>query len=466
MRTTSRITRLSAVGLSLALFLAACGGDDDSADTTDDTIEAPDATGDEGGTGDEGEETTGDEPEAVAPEDNGGRTDGDGTLTIGVVLPQSGQLAELGPAMIAGARMAERDINEAGGVLDSDVELIVRDDGGGANDDLAITSVEELINNDNVDGIVGAAASGTSLAILDRVTSSGTVQCSPSNTGSNLTGADDRGLYFRTPPVDNLQAQALAQAITEDGHENVAVVAQNTDYGTGFVRFLAPALSDAGVEVVADVTYDPEGTGIDTEVQQVVSAEPDAVALIGYPEDGGRVLAEMARQGAGPDAVAIYVADGMASNELYTNVDESDEASTEGILGTAPSAAPEGGASFFPDAFAEFDPSVSSPIYSAQAYDCVMLMALSAMKAESDAPYDIALEMINVSGGESDDAEACETFEDCVSLLDEGTDINYEGASGAGDFNEFGEPSAGEYEVFEFGADGTYEEINRVVVED
>ncbi|CAN5903029.1 ABC transporter substrate-binding protein [soil metagenome] len=455
MRTTTRTARLSAVTMSLALIVAACGSDDDGA--------ADDAPGNGNGDGETTETTI---AEAVAPEDNEGRTDGDGSLVLGVVLPQSGDLAELGPAMIGGARMAERDINEAGGVLGSDIELIVRDDGGGSNDDLAITAVDELINNDGVDGIVGAAATGTSLAIVDRVTSSGTVQCSPSNTGSDLTGIDDGGLYFRTAPVDNLQAQALAQAITEDGHENVALIVQNSDYGVGFANFLEPALTDSGVQVVENITYEAEGTAIDTEVQQVVGSEPDAVALIGYPEDGGRVLAEMATQGAGAGDLPIYVTDGLQSNELFQNVDESDPSSTEGIKGTAASAAPEDGASFFPDAFAEFAPEVASPIYSAQAYDCVVLMALAAATTESDAPFDIASEIINVSGGESDDAEACETYEDCVALLDEDSDINYDGAAGAGDFNEYGEPSAGEYEVYEFGAEGEFAEVSRVVVED
>jgi len=394
---TTRKTRLAAVGISFALILGACGddGDDDAADDTTTT-----AAEDSGTTEPEGSGAT-----AVAPEDNGGRTEGDGELVLGAVLPQSGNLAQLGPPMISGAQMAERDINAAGGVLGQDIRLIVKDDGGAGNNDLAVTSVDELINNEGVDAIVGAAASGTTKAVIDRITSSGTAQCSPSNTGSDLTEWDDRGLYFRTPPPDNLQALALAKAISDDGHQNVAIIAQNTDYGTGFVRHLEPALVDNGAEVVANVTYDETGTGIDAEVEEIVSSSPDAVALIGYPEDGGKVVASMIQKGAGPSDVTIYVTDGMQSNELYTAVDESNPASTEGMRGTAASAAPEGGASFFPDAFAEFAPQVESPIYSAQSYDCVIIMALAAQKAQSDAPFDIAREIINVTKGETPDAE-------------------------------------------------------------
>ena len=344
------------------------------------------------------------------------------------------------------------------------MEFTVKDDGGAGDDDLASTSVDELINNDKVDAIVGAAASGTTKTILDRVVSSGTAQCSPSNTGSDLTQADDKGLYFRTPPPDNLQAQALAKVISDDGKANVAIIAQNTDYGTGFVRYLEPALTDAGAKVVANVTYDEKGTGIDAEVEKVVGAEPDAVALIGYPEDGGKVIAEMIKQGAGPSDVTIYVTDGMQSNELYKAVDESDPAVTEGIRGTAASAAPENGAAWFPDAFAEFAPDVESPIYSAQSYDCVMAIALAAQKTGSDAPFDIAKELTNITRGVKDDAKVCNTAETCLEAAKDGGDINYDGASGKLDFSDVGEPSAGSYDVFTFGADGTYKTDTQVVV--
>ncbi|MEO6989581.1 MAG: ABC transporter substrate-binding protein [Aquihabitans sp.] len=458
MRTTSRAAKLSAVGISLALFLAACGSDSDGAKDTkkDDTTTTAAA----------GSDTTepAEEDGPVPADQNGGRTEGDGELVLGAVLPQSGNLAQLGPPMIAGAKMAVADINAAGGVNGKPVRLIVQDDGGGANDDLAITSVDQLVNNENVDAIIGAAASGTSKSIIDKVTAGGTVQCSPSNTGSDLTQWPDKGLYFRTPPADNLQAQALAKSILDDGKQNVAVIAQNTDYGTGFVRFLTPALEDAGAKIVADVTYDDQGTGFDAEVEKVVGSTPDAVALIGYPEDGGKVLAEMLKQGVDFSETTIYVTDGMQSNELYLNVDESKPAITADIKGTAPSAAPESGASFFPEAFAAFAPDVESPIYSAQSYDCVMAIALAAQKAESDAPFDIAANISSITRPEGDADEKCDTFKDCADLLADGKDIDYDGASGALDFTDYGEPSAGSYDVYVFGDDGSYETMEQVVV--
>ena len=148
MRTTSRSVRIGAVAAGLMFFLGACGSSDSGSD----------------GSSDEKTTTTVADTEtatATAPEDNGGRTEGDGTLNLGAILPQSGNLDFLGPPMIQGGQMAIADINEAGGVLGKDVTLVVKDDGGDADNDLAATSTDELINNEKVDAILGAASSGT-----------------------------------------------------------------------------------------------------------------------------------------------------------------------------------------------------------------------------------------------------------------------------------------------------------------
>jgi ABC-type branched-subunit amino acid transport system substrate-binding protein len=270
MRTKTRSVRIGAVAAGLVLLLGACGSDDDPEDSGSNETTTTEAAA----------------ASATPADENGGRTEGDGALNLGAILPQSGRLAVLGPPMIQGGQMAIADINEAGGVLGQDATLSVKDDGGGTDDDLAATATDELINNDKVDGILGAASSDTTKAVIDRVTSSGTVQCSPSNTGSDLTTWEDEGLYFRTAPPDNLQAQALAKVVSDDGHQNVAIIAQNTDYGTGFVEFLDPALTDNGAEVVENITYEANATSFDAEVETIVGSSPDAVVLVAERRTG------------------------------------------------------------------------------------------------------------------------------------------------------------------------------------
>ena len=165
----------------------------------------------------------------------------------------------------------------------------------------------------------------------------------------------------------------------------------------------------------------------------------------------------MVEQGAGPDAIQIYITDGMATGELGVLIDESNPGIASGMKGTQPAAAPSSGAAFFPQAFAEFAPGVST-IFSAQSYDCAILIALAAEAAGSNDSADIAAAMVDVSR----DGEKCSTFADCKDLLAGGTNIDYDGASGAIDFLDVGEPGTGIYEVYEYNADGVQEVIDEL----
>lgn len=434
---------MGAVLVVAAVVLAACGGDDDGVVSGTSTTS--------GGSG-----TT------VTTSGSGGATadrgNVDGTLQVGLLLPQTGDLAVVGPAMFEAAKMAISEINDAGGVLGEPVAFVEGDDGGGSNNDLASSTADRMLTTDRVDTILGAASSGTTKAIIDRVTSAGAVMCSPSNTAAELSTIDDNGgYYFRTAPPDNLQGPALADLMTGDGHERVSIIVRNDSYGVGFGDFLKEGLEANGATVVPSdpITYDPNGTAFDADVAQVVDAEPDAVALISFPDTGGLIIKTLIEQESGPGVVPLYVADGMQSNDLSEKVDPEDPSVVDGVKGTAPSAAPENGNPTFPERFAEFAPGVDT-IFSAHAYDCMMVMALAAQAAGSDDPADIRGAMIDVTGG----GEQCSSYGDCLALLESGEDIDYEGASGPLDFVEKpgggGEPSAGTYDVYEFGADGTY----------
>ncbi len=92
MKRSTQTIRLAAVVAASALVLAACGGSSDGGDK-DKASDAPAAKG-------------------------------DGTLTVGQLLPQTGSLAFLGPPEFAGVDLAIKDINAAGGVLGKDVKSV------------------------------------------------------------------------------------------------------------------------------------------------------------------------------------------------------------------------------------------------------------------------------------------------------------------------------------------------------
>jgi branched-chain amino acid transport system substrate-binding protein len=362
-----------------------------------------------------------------------------GALKLGTDLPQTGDLAVLGPPMVEAVNMAIRDINDAGGVNGDEVELVVGD--SGTNEQVAAETADRLISSEEVNGIIGPASSRITLSVIDKITSAGIPMCSPSNTGSSLTAYETEkpGFYFRTAPPDNLQGPALANVILADGRSNVAVVALNDEYGQGFASFLKAALIEGGANIAVDVAYDPNGTDFTADVQQVVDAAPDSVVLISFPDTGNRILTGLVENGLSPDT--MYTADGMQSGDVVANFSD-DPTILNGMKGTAPSAQ---GSQAFTDAFAEFAPGVAT-IFSAHAYDCVIIMALAAESVDSSDSAEIAAAMVGVTQG----GTKCDTFASCKDILDDGGDIDYDGASGPGEWVSEGEPAAGTYDVWEF----------------
>ena len=375
---------------------------------------------------------------------------------MGTLLPETGALAFLSEPLVLAVDMAIRDINAAGGVNGADVTLTKGD--SGTDPDIANTTVDRLLT-ENVDAIVGAAASGITGSVIEKITSAGVTQCSPSNTAAGLGTSGDDGYYFRTAPSDDLQAPALANVVLGDGYTNVAVVSRADDYGVGFNAEFEPAVAAGGGTIVYSEPYAPESTSFDDVVADVIASGPDAVVIVAF-EEGVQLIQAMVEQGAGPQDIQIYITDGMATGELGALIDEANPSIASGMKGTQPAAAPSTGAAFFPGAFAEFAPDVST-IFSAQSYDCAILIALAAEAAGSNNSADIAAQMVAVSR----DGEKCSTFADCKALLADGADIDYDGASGAIDFLDVGEPGTGIYEVYEYDADGVQQVVEELTFE-
>jgi ABC-type branched-subunit amino acid transport system substrate-binding protein len=243
---------------------------------------------------------------------------GDGQLKIGTLLPETGNLAFLGAPEFAGVEYAISLINAAGGVLGKDV-LYSQGDSGDNSTDTASTTVDRLLS-ENVDAIIGAASSGVSLKVIDKITQAGVVQFSPANTSDALSTYADSALYFRNAPPDTLQGAVLAGLIAADGNASVYILALDDAYGTGLAASIGKNLEAAGVSVLGTKIYDPAAVSFDAEVAEVVAANPDAIMLVTFDE-GSRILRTMVEQGIGPKVKKVYGCDGNMGNALGENFD-------------------------------------------------------------------------------------------------------------------------------------------------
>lgn len=425
-----RRTHLARLGLVIAAFalVAAACGNDDSADG-DDTTSTTAAT-DSGGGADRGNV--------------------DGELKLGTMVPQTGDLNTIVKSLQEPINMAVQEINDAGGVLGKPVVVVQGDDG--TSPTVAEATYATLINTDRVDAIIGPAPSGVAAKIAEKLGTDRVPTCSGSTTAADLEGAGG-GFFFRTAPGDDLQGPALADLIAQDGHSRVAILARNDDYGKGFSEALESSLTESGAEVTEVVLYNPDsGSGYDADVQKAVDSQPDAVAVIGFNDDGAQIISAMIGKGAGPADMPTYTADGMQGSSFAETVDPSDLTKVAGIKGTAPSSNPQGIDHPFAAAFAETG---IDSIFSAYYYDCTNLMALAAEAGGSDDPDSIKENFAKNLEGDND----CSTYGECKEFLDAGETIHYRGASSMFDTWNVMQPSSGVYDVWQYSADGEVETI-------
>jgi branched-chain amino acid transport system substrate-binding protein len=424
---TSNKRRFSALVASAALVLAACGGDDEEA----------------------AEEVT-EETEAPAEDTSGCAVT---TLNIGTILPVTGSLAFLGPAEVAGSGLAVDDINAAGGVLGNQV-VLNQGDSGDATTDTANTEVDRLLAA-GAQVIIGAASSGVSLTVIDKITSAGVVQFSPANTSPAFTNYADNGLYFRTAPSDRLQGSVLANLVIEEGAETAAVLYRNDSYGVGLAGFFKEFYEGAGGTVPEFIEY-AEGTEtFDAEVDKVVAANPDAIVIIGFAETGP-ILNTMHERGVGPTAKKVYGVDGNISG-LEKLV--SDPAILAGIRGTEPSV----DLSTIKEFTARLDsnPDVKGVYtYGAETYDAIVISALAAEIAGCADGVSIGAQI----NGVTKDGEKCTDFASCLSLIQAGTDVDYDGLGGAYEFSDAGEPETASFRIITYGAAGVDQSLDKYVI--
>nr|WP_202968139.1 ABC transporter substrate-binding protein [Pseudonocardia sp. AL041005-10] len=233
--------RLAALAGAASLVLAGCGGGDTGSGGATGGSEEPAAAG----------------QACTPPQAQATGNPSTAPLKIGSLLPETGSLAFLGPPEFAGVDVAVKEINAAGGVLGNPVQHL-RGDSGDDTTDIANQTVDRQLGA-GTQVIVGAAASGVSKLVIDKITGAGVVQFSPANTSDEFTCWQDRGLYFRTAPPDVLQGQALAQLITSDGGQRVALLARNDPYGSGLADSAERNLVSAGIpqDQFTKIIYDP-----------------------------------------------------------------------------------------------------------------------------------------------------------------------------------------------------------------
>jgi branched-chain amino acid transport system substrate-binding protein len=435
----TRAAKLTVLGIGVAFMATACGGS--STPTASESTTAAAAgiacPAPEAGGGAAASQTA--ETGSVPP--STGTTDT--PLRIGSLLPTTGSLAFLGPPEIAGVNLGIEEVNKAGGVLGKPVEVIHRDSGD-TKTDIATQSTSALLGQ-GVSAVIGAASSGVSKTVINQITGAGVIQFSPANTSPDFTTWDDKGLYWRTAPSDVLQGKVLGNYMATCGAQTVGMIVLNDAYGTGLAKNIKSAFESAGGQVVAEELFNEGDTQFSSQVDKILAAKPDAIALITF-DQAKSIVPLMTGKGVKP--TQLFMVDGNTSD--YSK--DFQAGTMKGAQGTIPG-------TFAKDAFKQqllaIDPALKDYSYAGESYDAVNLIALASEAAKSTKGTDIALKLKEVSEG----GEKCTTFPSCVTLLREGKDVDYDGQSGPVTFSDAGDPTEAYIGIYEYQDDNTYKPV-------
>ena len=368
----------------------------------------------------------------------------DGVFRLGLLIPQTGSVDGSGKSLTQVATNAIDIVNAAGGILGRDIELVVRDEG--SDSATALTAVDDLISEFRIDALIGPMSSSIALSVLPRLVENKIGSCSPTATAVSLASFPDNELFVRTTPSDILASEAMAQLIGQTGVVETLVAYPDDPFGRAFVAEVRRSLAVQGITIVNEVAYDTDSSDY-TPVAEELTANPNSViTLIGDSESGGRMLNSLLDT---KSANKIIVNDALSQVDLSSNTNI-DSDMRKNIVGVAV------------DAFAgtDADNNALLPPFAAAVVDCVNLITLAAIVSESDIAEEFMAQVPVVSRGGS----GCNLFEECLALIKQSLNIDYNGVTGLLDLDPNGDPSRAQFVTFGFDDQGRSEFQARIIV--
>ena len=356
-------------------------------------------------------------------------------LIVGHLNTVTGSLSYFGPEQNNSVELAALHVNQAGGVLGAQMIIVTGDTA--TNPDTGVAAARALVDVEGAVAIVGALASSVTLAVAQSVTvPKQRLLISPASTSPAITDLEDDDFLFRTTVSDAAQGVVLARLAWENGYETAGIMLINNAYGEGLADQFEETYASLGGRVTGKVPHEDSQLTYTSELEKATEGDPDVLLAISYPGQAEVYLRESLD---GEYSDTFLFVDATKSPDMMEVVGWD---ALEGTLGTA-QGSPPGRPSLreFQRSYAAVHGAPPEHPFIAENYDAAVLIALAAAKAgtttDSVAIRD-ALRPIANPPGEAV-GPGVEGIKKALMLIDEGKDINYEGAAGTVDFDENGD---------------------------
>jgi branched-chain amino acid transport system substrate-binding protein len=223
-------------------------------------------------------------------------------VRIGVIYPLTGNAASAGASAKDAVELGAEIVNNAHHELPglplaataglpnlggAKIELISADHQG--NPQVGQNQTLRLITQEKVVAMLGAYHSSVALVATAVAERQGIPFLVSDSVALNITGRGFKWV-FRTGPIASDFATAYTQFLSElkkDGRkiDTIAIVNENTEYGTSVAGSINEAAKRAGITVAAQIPYNANSTDVSGQVLQLKQTQPDAVIFISYTAD-------------------------------------------------------------------------------------------------------------------------------------------------------------------------------------
>ncbi len=208
---------------------------------------------------------------------------GKNKLTIGIIMPLTGALAQYGKNCVNGINLAVSEVNQSGKL---EFKTIVEDERTSPKD--AVAAFNKLVSADRVSVIVGPLASSSVMAVAPLANQNRVIVFSPGASSPKLTGA---GPYvFRDWQSDALEAKVMSTYLLKQGHKRVAILAVNNDFGVALANYFTQNFSKSGGMIVATDTFEQDATDFRAQLAMIKRANPGALYLLSYPQETALIV--------------------------------------------------------------------------------------------------------------------------------------------------------------------------------
>ena len=196
------------------------------------------------------------------------------TIKIGVTQPLTGAFAASGNYVAQGAKIAEDEINKAGGVLGKKIQLVVEDNK--SNPTEAVATIEKLVVKDKVPVVMGAWSSTLTLAVMPKLEEYEIPMLVETSSSGKITTSGNP-YVFRISPTSEMEAKAFQPLVAKLGIKKADFLNTNNDFGIGSAQEFSKMLKENGVTVGVMETMDPKATDFSAQLTRIKASGGDAL---------------------------------------------------------------------------------------------------------------------------------------------------------------------------------------------